>query len=610
MSDIRIAKRIPKSCYDCYRRRVKCDKKVPCNVCIKRGMADTCKKEKVIVNGKIYNGEEDSGRIKTINDELERLKRENDYLKAQLYMDQKEEADEKEAEEEEEAIPAHSNEYGYFNATVSLITKYQLPKHNKVQYTFEDFRNLGNFLTFEISQQLVDFNLREIRFFHCVILPQIFKEEHDRFFKSNNIIVDDTFDKTRDDYLWLAIYYAIIGNSFLILDADIIKELNVSEAQAANFGKTSMYACLECLNRGQYLQYPNIRSLQTFGILLTSASFFGTHLQNSLFSTMLYIARHLNLDKLTSPTEELDLLNFELSCRVWWLLVVVNWFEDSPDSRIGEIKLNSFTTPKPRNISDFNLIHGIEQETNHFLAITYNLCIFDICRFKKQYYFNDGINRIRVDKLPYLKYAHLNLQQLQQVMNSYVDTGKLKYAKYLIEVKLNHEILTVLRSAIAIKYNKQEDITSELNACHASSLRLIELFNDESYPTFYRKYWMVVDHCINASIFLLINNIMNKGSININTIKIIEIFLLKLHNIKLLENNPIVSGSNIVNKLIDVIKRKLNNEDYTLDVDEYHNMQNLLNKFHLIYQPKPDEKIFNDDYWNEFLNWIQCAQED
>lgn len=608
MSNIRVAKRVPKSCFDCYRRRVKCDKKVPCNVCIRRGMADTCKKEKVMVNGKIYNADEGLGT--EANElqlqELERLRTENEYLKAQTIK--QEEGTEQEHEQAD--VPVHSNEYGYFNTTVSLVTKYGVPKDNSVQYSLQEFKELGHFLTYEVSLRLIDFNLRELRFFHCVILPQIFKQEHDEFFRTSNIMVDENMDKSRDDYLWLAIYYAIIGNSFLILDNEIIQSLSLSEEDAVKFGKISMYTSLECLHRGQYLQFPNIRSLQTYGIFLTSALFFGTHLQNSLFSSMTYIARCLNLDKLTKPTEELDLLNFELSCRVWWLLVVVDWFEDSSVNKVGEIQLGSFTTPKPRNISDFNLIHGIDQQTNQFLSITYNLFIFDICRFKKQFYFNDKRGHIRTDKLPYLNHAHMNLIQLQQLMNSYVDTGKLKFAKFLIEVKLNHEILTVLRSAIAIKYNKQLDVAHELHACHCSSVRLIELFNDDTYPSFYKKYWMVVDHCINASIFLLINNIMNESSINISTIKSIETFLVKLNNIKLLENNPIVNGSTIVNKLIDVITRKLNHEDYRLRVNEYDDMQKLLSKFHVIYTPKLDDNMLRDDYWNEFLNWIQGVQED
>lgn len=55
MKRARVAKRVPKACYECNRRKVKCNKQFPCNVCISRGIDRDCHREKVIINGRIYN---------------------------------------------------------------------------------------------------------------------------------------------------------------------------------------------------------------------------------------------------------------------------------------------------------------------------------------------------------------------------------------------------------------------------------------------------------------------------------------------------------------------------------------------------------------------------
>ncbi|KAG7916707.1 hypothetical protein KL927_003346 [Ogataea polymorpha] len=55
MIDIRVSERAPKSCVQCSRRHVKCDKKQPCSACIRRKVADACTREMVVVNGRLVN---------------------------------------------------------------------------------------------------------------------------------------------------------------------------------------------------------------------------------------------------------------------------------------------------------------------------------------------------------------------------------------------------------------------------------------------------------------------------------------------------------------------------------------------------------------------------
>ena len=50
---IRSTQRVPLSCTECYARKVKCSKEIPCRACINRGVARKCRRETVRVRGQL-----------------------------------------------------------------------------------------------------------------------------------------------------------------------------------------------------------------------------------------------------------------------------------------------------------------------------------------------------------------------------------------------------------------------------------------------------------------------------------------------------------------------------------------------------------------------------
>ncbi|OWB68307.1 hypothetical protein B5S33_g5414 [[Candida] boidinii] len=55
---LRKSSRIPKSCYQCYKRKVKCNFEIPCNVCIARNRAHLCTREPIMVDGLLVNADQ------------------------------------------------------------------------------------------------------------------------------------------------------------------------------------------------------------------------------------------------------------------------------------------------------------------------------------------------------------------------------------------------------------------------------------------------------------------------------------------------------------------------------------------------------------------------
>lgn len=95
---IRSSQRPPKSCISCSKRRVRCDKKLPCLQCVSRGLGGSCQREIVMVKGVVVSSSllvfslsnrEFSTNIvrsssKVSRTSYEELLRENSELKEQL----------------------------------------------------------------------------------------------------------------------------------------------------------------------------------------------------------------------------------------------------------------------------------------------------------------------------------------------------------------------------------------------------------------------------------------------------------------------------------------------------------------------------------------------
>lgn len=97
-SKIRSSQRPSKSCISCAKRRVRCDKKLPCQQCVSRGLGGGCRRETVWVKGVVVESSPSvclfmmmkisahivRTSLKNSNPNYEELLRENQELKEQL----------------------------------------------------------------------------------------------------------------------------------------------------------------------------------------------------------------------------------------------------------------------------------------------------------------------------------------------------------------------------------------------------------------------------------------------------------------------------------------------------------------------------------------------
>ncbi|WVW85886.1 hypothetical protein I302_107924 [Kwoniella bestiolae CBS 10118] len=54
---MRRTQRAPQSCSNCTKRKVKCTKVLPCTECLDRGLGSSCRREAVVVKGRVVNND-------------------------------------------------------------------------------------------------------------------------------------------------------------------------------------------------------------------------------------------------------------------------------------------------------------------------------------------------------------------------------------------------------------------------------------------------------------------------------------------------------------------------------------------------------------------------
>lgn len=226
---------------------------------------------------------------------------------------------------------------------------------------------------------------------------------------------------------------------------------------------------------------------------------------------MIYIGQSLNLHKLDLSQAE-NLIDFEVSCRLWWILVVIDFLEDI---QRHSMLSDNFKTPIPRNINDSDLDLGDLNinETEEYTSISYNRMIIKLSRIKKSLYYEDNPEYSRFT-LNQLNLADMELLNLQHTISSqfldHPDINKSKsFAFFLMEIKLAHERLVVNRMIISFVC-KETWLAEYRSKCVSAAITVLEKFNNKKFLFHFKKYWVAGEHSINVLVFLIIDLIIHQ----------------------------------------------------------------------------------------------------
>ena len=554
MEKIRKTQRRPRSCYECYRRRIKCNKKIPCDQCILRDIGDRCHREKVEVNGIIYN---DKGK----NDELSQLRSENEELKSSLRWYKSHYGDFSSPK------PTNRrNKVDMYGTGLHVLTRTLSQNRHQILAPHHDFSKLSEFIVKDFSFELVEYHMTHLLFLHTAVYARSFLQEHEEYWSTDKEkhICNDV-SRTIDEYLWMAIWYAILSMSLFILDDRLIYNRKISKYDLFSMAHLTAHASLECLHRGQYLFHPNVKSIQAYCILGSCFhSFLGVALQNSMLPSMIYMAEALNMHRMVC-TDDMSSLDFEFGCRLWWVLVIHDWLEAFGRKRV--ISKAGFTTRIPRNVREDDLINFFPPASNDFEVITYNKIMSEYAEIKNRLYFDNKIEHCELD----LEYLNTAIQEMESLFALVSDnlikksstSSENRFQKYLLTGYFNHELLELNRKLINFK-SKELWISENRGKCLFHAIEVLKLFANNSFPFYFKKIWFSCEQCVSAAVYVLLD-FFTMASLQPND-EVLDIVLKQLPILRELEytHNSARVGVRLIRTLLSLISRKKEGDQLTI----------------------------------------------
>ncbi|KNG45036.1 DNA binding protein [Stemphylium lycopersici] len=354
---IKTSQRVSRSCIECGRRKIKCDKKSPCQPCIRRNAAHECKRPIARVRGQLtVYAAEDTGSAADI--QLDDLLRERGALRAQIAELEtalalsKPCAHSRTSESTDYTQPAASLEdlvpaFEQFDIGIKTGTTAQTGIEKDIADRLYEPAADPLFLLLpsrDASLQLVTFSLRRLGWLHCAIDADGFLEEHEDFWQ--NAQLGTGIERGRERRPWITVYLAVMAVGILYSDPEEIPNaahlpqlgmpLTDPVAAAVHISHLWYEAALKELERYGFTGTPSLCAVQALAVLSLCHSNFGEHQREWLitgFATNM--ARCLDMHKLgnesncskdicrrpewSSPTKR------EMGRRLWWACVIRDW---------------------------------------------------------------------------------------------------------------------------------------------------------------------------------------------------------------------------------------------------------------------------------------------
>ncbi|KAK4497722.1 hypothetical protein PRZ48_010375 [Zasmidium cellare] len=223
-------------------------------------------------------------------------------------------------------------------------------RHNEISYLQASLPN--HLLLF----QLVEYHEKYLLWHHnCIHGPTVQKEVLSVLHSAGNSNV-----QLKDlDLRWCGLLFAVLSASLTCAPETQAQKWNLTSDEKQYYSKKWHEAAMECLVLGEFASKPHIYSVQTIQVLALSALILGlSNQQFVMFGTSLRIAQSLGLQRLphqpvsaTTDSSEAGRMQRETKRRVWWNLVMQDWFSISTYDMFS-IHPQHFTSPRPRRHHD------------------------------------------------------------------------------------------------------------------------------------------------------------------------------------------------------------------------------------------------------------------
>ncbi|KAJ3533277.1 hypothetical protein NM208_g8059 [Fusarium decemcellulare] len=379
--------RVPLSCQECSRRKIRCDKKVPCLPCLERGEGSLCHRRANVSHRARLQQDTTRPTVQSFGDvetELKDLRARLARVEAALNAQNSARA--RHSDEETEETLTDFKENGLAGAMeeaalgigenqrrqgASLEAYDTTPSNSQTKYRWFISLPFSECLcrlpTRSQSKILVDSYLDYLNWMNSCLHKPTFLREHDEFW--------DLYDQDRPcDGTYLSLLFAVLSMAAYFLGEEEANQAGLEMVELEKLGRLWFDCSLATLFRCEGFIKPSLTGCQVILTLNYSFHLSGnTAVHVTLSNLAVAFARTLNLhllgnEKSASGDES---LRKEIGRRVWWRIVETEWFL-LPYHRFTTIAPHQFDTALPELTDDGQLASS--SNNTHSLSFLLACC--------------------------------------------------------------------------------------------------------------------------------------------------------------------------------------------------------------------------------------------
>ncbi|KAH6889333.1 hypothetical protein B0T10DRAFT_487782 [Thelonectria olida] len=492
-SPIRSTQRAPRSCRPCASRKVKCDKLIPCSTCVRRGEADSCAREMVMVRGIVTSGKDPSD-MPSYQELLEENKRLRNALAA---------ANSEALDRPEPSLPTRPKKPQHLLESPDALEQMLLESPPSAYESYQKL-DLAHIVvpSRECSNALVAYDKKWNSWVHYALEYPIFEHEHEEFMDS----LDNGATLSDLDPAWLSVYFSVLSAALLMADEDETLRLHLP-GHHDELLHNWYEAALLCLNHSDFMRQRNVRTVQAIAILgMCFYNFGDSELNAHLWSCAIRIAQSLGLDGSRSDQPSIPLTK-EAQRRLWWTLVICEWL--CVPYHVPQVDEADFNTPLPS-------MDPINEPDDDIQPVQYHIVM---ARTSTVYHrFRESLRR---GNRSIGETVHLADQELAEVINTLPehlqpDGGKnpgmdhleaehpwIKWQRFDVSLVLLHHRLRIHRALHKEWLESPGRHEGARAVCIRTARDIIWISQNWDQPAAMRRQWALSLHVFVAAVFLL-----------------------------------------------------------------------------------------------------------
>lgn len=314
-TNIRATQRPPRTCTNCTKRKVRCDKRLPCRQCVDRGQARECQRELVRVRGHLVKNSP-SDQFGSHN--YAQLVQENTILRALLAGQdaRKPASTPKTTKEAARELHPHGRSRAE-DIERRLFDEIDTSSGPRTVCEFEDVI----LPSWELSQSIIQIAFQWTFWIHFALFSPQFRREHEEFW--DRVRINQSL--AEPDPAWLAIYFSVLASTLMFMDENETNDKRPAGVDFAGLLRNWYESALFFLDRADYMKKPDLRTPQAIAILQIVFNNVGdVHRHQNMRAVAIRQAQQLGLGSDDDNAGE-TYCQQQIRRRLWWTLAICEW---------------------------------------------------------------------------------------------------------------------------------------------------------------------------------------------------------------------------------------------------------------------------------------------